>query len=142
MAHQAQGSSLPILHEISTIWSSAFAKTVTHPFRETVSGDSDPSLTWMLVHFMIERWREALLWSWVVGKHGGLDDSWTQTMADAAWKDLGGRPGDAKVDVRSRFRETMNPKRVAENLNNSGHGQADITKYEWCKLSPEPCVRV
>lgn len=91
----------------------------------------------MLVHFVIERWREGLLWSWVIGKHGGLDDSWTQTIADGAWKELGGQLGHAKIDVRARLRETMNPDRVEENLRTSGHDQVDSAKYQFCQFKTE-----
>ena len=135
--HQAEAASLSLLHEIDTIWADQWARTASHPFRETQGGDSDPSIMFMLVHFTIERWREALLWSWVVGKHGALDDSWTQESTDAAWADLGGRPGEFVADVRARPRETLNPARVEENLRRSGLTQPDYTRYEFCKYSFE-----
>ena len=134
ITHQAQGASLPILHEMSTIWETDLASAVEHPFRETVAGPSDPSLMFMLVHFVIERWREALLWSWVVGKHGGLDDSWTGEIAEGAWKELGGTVGEGEVAVKARLRKTMDPERVAGSLKKSGHRNSDVTKYEWCKF--------
>ena len=138
--HQAEAASLSLLHEIDTIWANQWAKTASHPFRETQSGDSDPSIMFMLVHFTIERWREALLWSWVIGKHGGLDDSWTREIMDAAWEDLGGLPGEFVVNVRARSRETLNPARVEDNLRKSGMDQPDHTRYEFCKCSFKVCI--
>ena len=88
----------------------------------------------MFTHFVIERWREALLWSWVVGKHGGLDDSWTKAIQERAWSELGGRPRDKVTKVRAKLRETMSPARVEENLRESGHVEVDNTKYEFCEF--------
>ena len=132
MTHEAKAASLALLHEMSTIWSTQFAKTATHPFRETKAGESDPSMMFMLVHFVAERWREALLWSWVVAKHGAVDDAWTQGIADKAWAELGGEVRQAKVDVRAKTRDSLNLDRVSTNLRASGHKQVDTTRYEFC----------
>ena len=133
ISHQAKVASLPILHEISTIWYNQLSQTSSHPFRETQSGESDPSMMFMFNHFIIERWREGLLWSWVVGKHGGSDDGWTLATMERAWRELGGVVGDEHIDVRAGPRDTMNPSRVEDYLKKGGHEHPDSTKYIFCK---------
>lgn len=84
----------------------------------------------LMVHFVVERWREALLWSWVVAKHGGLDDSWSEAATDAAWNDLGGETDRShNLVVKSEFRASVNSGRVTANLRASGLKQSDQTNY-------------
>ena len=119
------------------------AAAATHPFRETKSLDADPSMMFMLVHFVVERWREALLWSWVVGKHGGTEDTWTMDIMSSAWAELGGdvfQMNNARLKVKAGRRGTVDPDRVSANLKASGHHEDDGTTYLFCKsiLVPFP----
>jgi hypothetical protein len=41
-------------------------------------------------HFVVERWREGLLWSWTVARLGGRNDEWDAVTSDRAWSELGG----------------------------------------------------
>jgi len=139
VSHEAKASSLSLLHEISQVWSSQIATVATHPFRETKSGESDISMMFMMVHFVVERWREALLWTWVVGKHGGLDDSWGEEEIGRAWADLGGAPDRAyKLTVKAGRRDTMNTERVSTNLRASGLKQVDQTRYMYSSQDGYP----
>ena len=131
ITHEAKAASVPLLHEMSVMWATQFARTATHPFRETAAGESDPSMLFQLVHFTIERWREALLWAWAVGRHGAVDDGWSREAMDGAWVQLGGVVGEARVGVRARLRESLDLAKVDANLRASGHREADSTKYEF-----------
>ncbi len=131
--HEAKSASLPLLQEISQMWSSQIANTALHPFRETKAGDGDISMMFMMVHFVVERWREALLWSWTVAKHGGLDDRWGTPQADAAWRELGGTAGSPELLVRTSRRDTLQPERVNATLKASGHVENDPTSYIFCR---------
>ena len=83
----------------------------------------------MMVHFVVERWREALLWSWAIARHGGVDDSWGKTEMDAAWTQLGGADELEKLEAQAGHRNSLDAKRVEENLRLSGLRQTDSTNY-------------
>lgn len=135
VVHEAKSASLAILHEMSTIWSAQVADAATHPFRETLHGESDFSTMFMMVHFVVERWRESLLWSWTVAKHGGIDDSWDEGTANAAWEDLGGTVGSPmQLLVKGAHRESLDAKRVDGNLKASGYKGADPTTYAFSEF--------
>lgn len=134
--HEAKASSMSLIRELSAMWAPHMARAATHPFRETVSGAGDVSLLFLMVHFVVERWREALLWSWTVAKHGGLDDEWTAEIMREAWLELGGGEGEPAVLVRAGLRETLEDDRVHAYLKESGHRQVDKTFYISCELLP------
>ncbi|EKM49625.1 uncharacterized protein PHACADRAFT_214165 [Phanerochaete carnosa HHB-10118-sp] len=143
VTHEAKSASLPLLHEMSQIWEAQFAATATHPFRETriALGNADPSVMYMLVHFTIERWREALLWSWAVAKHGTTTDRWSPEAMAAAWTELGGAPGEyGRLGVYAGRRGTVDPDRVSASLRASGHKQADGTVYDFSSLDGYPYI--
>lgn len=134
VTHEAKAASRALLHELGTVWAAPFGATAAHPFRETKGGESDPSALFMLVHFVVERWREGLLWAWAVAKHGAPDDAWAPAAAGAAWRELGGEEGVETLSVRAARRATLDPERVEAQLRGSGHRQADSTTYEFCEL--------
>lgn len=139
VTHEAKGASLALLHEMAQMWYTQFAATATHPFRETKLGNADPSIMFMLVHFTVERWREALLWSWAVARHGAVNDAWTPETTARAWAELGGAPGEYGVlGVHAGRRATVEPDRVSGNLRASGHKQVDGTVYEFSALDGYP----
>lgn len=94
-------------------------------------------MLFMMVHFVVERWREALLWTWVVGKHGKLDDSWGEAETVRAWDDLKLGSTDeemgGKLFVRGGNRSTLEKGRVEDYLKRAGYDTKDPTKYEFCK---------
>lgn len=71
-------------------------------------------MTFLATHYTIERWREALLWSWIVGRIGGDEDEWGEKERARAVEELGDgggtrRPGEdgtgtQKGDMLSVFR--------------------------------------
>lgn len=83
-------------------------------------------------HFVVERSREAMLWSWVVGRLGGLDDGWTQEDSERAWSELGGTMDIDSLDMRTAWRETLEKGRVDATLKRSGHTKPGVTTYSFC----------
>lgn len=122
---------------MSVIWPDAFARTATHLFRETQNGDGDVNTMFMLTHFIVERAREALLWSWVVGRIGGVDDSWGEQEAAQAWRELGGVSNETSILVQSGVRQTLEKGRIEKVLRDSGHKGQSRTSYIFCA-----CMRV
>lgn len=140
--HEAKFASLSLIKEVASMWAPHMTRVASHPFRETVAGTADVSLFFLLYHFVVERWREALLWSWTVAKHGGLDDEWSEEIMREAWLELGGTDSERNVTCKAGWRDTMNDDRIHEFLRKSGHPQVDQTVYVACKsfhaLPPSP----
>lgn len=115
------------------MWPDALALAASHPFRETDSGAGDISILFLQAHFIVERWREALLWSWAVAKHGSFGDEWDEETAVHAWRELGGEPGEKELEIRAGYRETLEDHRWKAYLHASGHIKSDKTQYRFCE---------
>ncbi len=91
----------------------------------------------MFTHYLVERSREALLWTWVVGRVGGTGDSWGEREEATAWMEIGGtRDGDGSKEVRveSGLRDTLRADRVGDHLKGEGLvGSHFKTEYHFCK---------
>ncbi|KAJ7438083.1 hypothetical protein B0H11DRAFT_2105600 [Mycena galericulata] len=92
MQHNARSLSLPIMHEASLAFGSYFAATPLSQFRGShkVANEFEVNTIFISTHFMIERHREALLWSWVVAKWGGASGFLGRDEKEAMWRELGG----------------------------------------------------
>ncbi|KAI1789382.1 hypothetical protein LXA43DRAFT_893004 [Ganoderma leucocontextum] len=136
--HEAKSISFAILQEIALLWPEAIAKTGTHAFRETEDGDGDFYQTFTFAHYLVERSREALLWTWVVGRVGGTDDSWGESEAARAWMEVGGAldgDGSNEVQVESGLRDTLRVDRVRDHLKDGGLvGDHFNTEYHFSSL--------
>ncbi|KAG8731846.1 hypothetical protein FRC11_001963, partial [Ceratobasidium sp. 423] len=115
VVHEAKAFKRSLISEISLIWSAGVAETSIHPFR------TDPLLRdvhtgFMAAHFVVERWREGLLWSWIVARLGGNDDEWDAMTSMQAWRELGGDHTtlDTTLLVESPSRDSLSNERLAE----------------------------
>lgn len=138
VAHEAKTASRALLHEMEMMWPGSFARTATHRFRETMAGDGDVNSMFMHSHFVVERAREALLWAWIVGRIGGLDDTWGEREGRQAWTELGGTWGENSLLVQSGHRETLVKKRVEQALKASGLKPQSLTSYAFSSLDGFP----
>jgi hypothetical protein len=110
--HNARALSLPLLHEAALAFGVAFAATPLSRFRgeHFAPREWEVNTIFLATHFVIERHREALLWSWVVGKWGsqarmpGMLDEKTKV---AMWAELGGRDGKGEINLGMATRKTM-----------------------------------
>ncbi|KAK0496003.1 hypothetical protein EDD18DRAFT_1390447 [Armillaria luteobubalina] len=167
IVHAQKLINTPIMHEMSTgMWSKEFSATARRPFRgmngrptetepapKRVSDGDDVHPGFMFSNFLIDRGREALLWSWAVGRIGGKgtpskdqeipywpdnDDRWDPELhGTRAWKELGGIIGKAKIVVRVPRRETLDHDRV-ESLTNKRNptmqSQYSFSSQDGCPL--------
>jgi len=131
VAHTAKALSLSLLKEFTTIWHKEVSITASHPFRGMTAGNPDLYTLFLYTHSIVERWREALLWSWAVGKHGGLEDEWTEDIKARAWQDLGGKPGESALEVFMKPRLSANPRVVDWTLREAGYIPSGKTTYEF-----------
>ncbi|KAH9933272.1 hypothetical protein B0H21DRAFT_780951 [Amylocystis lapponica] len=138
VVHEAKTGSRALLHEMALTWPHAFADTATHAFRETQAGQGDVNTMFMLAHFVVERAREALLWSWVVGRVGGTDDVWGVEEAARAWAEVGGVWGEEGVFVQSEWRDTLQADRIERGWRESGLGEPSRTSYVFSSLDGYP----
>ena len=140
--HEAKAVSFALLQELALVWPEEIAETATHAFRETEAGKGDFYQMFILAHYTIERAREALLWSWVVGRIGKLDDTWGPEEAERAWRELGGSESEEnrdEVHVHANPRETLVKERVLKNLQEAGYDTREIhTEYEFCQSCSPP----
>ncbi|EPS98615.1 hypothetical protein FOMPIDRAFT_59328 [Fomitopsis schrenkii] len=137
--HEAKIVSAPILAELETIWPAAFERSASHLFRETAGPGTPPDINTLLLHahFIIERAREALLWSWAVGKVGGVDDRWGADEARRAWMEVSaaGLSAMGEVLVKAGHRYTLEKERVENTLKESGlEGGLGATSYVFSSL--------
>jgi 3-O-alpha-D-mannopyranosyl-alpha-D-mannopyranose xylosylphosphotransferase len=98
-----------LVDEASILFSHKLADASTRGFRESKRGRADVEMTWLVSHFGIERWREALLWSFIVARVGGVDGVWSETSRTELNRVLGLNKGanTAEVVVEKSTRETL-----------------------------------
>ncbi|KZS99795.1 uncharacterized protein LAESUDRAFT_732875, partial [Laetiporus sulphureus 93-53] len=125
VAHEAKVASRALLHEMAT-WPQSFAASAAHPFRETADGDGDVNAFFMHAHFIVERAREALLWSWVVGRVGALNGTWGEAEARRAWEEIGGAWGESDLLVETSHRDTLTRERVERVLLQISAAELDL----------------
>jgi 3-O-alpha-D-mannopyranosyl-alpha-D-mannopyranose xylosylphosphotransferase len=86
--HLPKTLSMPIVHEAMHMYPNDIALAATRSFRELSIGSGDIELGFMATHLRIERWREALLWTWAVGKMGSLSTEDAGRWGDSAREEL------------------------------------------------------
>lgn len=87
---------------------------------------------------VVERWREILLWSWVVGRLGGPHNQWDAAIRSRAWSELGSTGAEpepehpsrneAQITVTISTRETLDQDTV-----NNVLGRTGATVYAFCE---------
>ncbi|KAI0313282.1 hypothetical protein OF83DRAFT_564266 [Amylostereum chailletii] len=128
LGHLAKTFSIPILSEMVAMWPEAFRRTVSRQLREVYRNElGDVHTAFLFGHFIVERWREALLWSWVVGKMGA-DDDWFDV--EDAWAALGGLDDEEMMDVPSlRDRQSLRANQVKDTFDKAGYARPGDTTY-------------
>ncbi|CCM05604.1 uncharacterized protein FIBRA_07832 [Fibroporia radiculosa] len=127
VVHEAKTVSSALLAEVEQMWPDAFSRAASHAFRETAGPGSpgDINTLFLHTHFVVERAREALLWTWAVARVGGLNDEWREAEARRAWEELGGTWEVAEgkkreLNVQAGRRETLETERINATLIQSG----------------------
>jgi hypothetical protein len=129
MNHVTKTLSPTILQEINHVWADEFAETATHRFR----GRRDIYTTFIHTHYLVERWRELLLWTWVIAKIGRDDNTWGDDERERAWEDLGGVEGFDTALVTLRMRSTLEKERIRTHFEQSHEPVPLATKLIYCE---------
>ncbi|KZV61927.1 hypothetical protein PENSPDRAFT_271833 [Peniophora sp. CONT] len=134
-AHMAKAMSVSLLQEAYACFPEAFTRTALRPMRDVHRTDpGDLHTAFLLPQFTIERHREALLWSWAVGRMGGDDDGWDN---DDAWTALGGER-DEDIHVGGLHRITLNENVVSRSLRRAGYERPGATEYVFSSADGYP----
>lgn len=120
--------------EASSIWSKEFLETSEHRFR----GGRDVYTAFLLTHLVVERSREIMLWSWIVGTIGADDDTWGTEETEKAWKILGGDESSEEVHVTLLQRTTLSPERLESLFQEAGEEPPKETEYLLCECCISP----
>lgn len=119
------------MREMALTFPSTLSQTGQNRFRATPAyAIRDAHPLFMLGHFVVERSREAMLWTWIVARIGGPADEWTQTETDKAWAELGGEPFGSQLVVVSKYRKSLDPKYMDDVLRPLTRGK---TTYDFCQ---------
>jgi len=136
--HVAKVGALPLMQEMVRVWSDEFATTARHKFR---GERGDAYMMTGFVHFVVERHREAMLWTYVVGRIGGDRDEWGTEQRRRVWTELGGGSGTVggsvlggrTLTVQVIKRQTLAEERVKAALDATGDALGG-TRYQFCEL--------
>ncbi|KAJ7433683.1 hypothetical protein B0H11DRAFT_2121024 [Mycena galericulata] len=90
--HNARAFSFPLLHEASLAFGQYFSATPLSHFRGAIDTppDLEVNMMFLATHFVVERHREALLWSWIVAKWGSTNGMLDPADKNRMWAELGG----------------------------------------------------
>ena len=135
LAHIPKVMSRAHFAEASSIWSEEFFDTAGHRFR----GERDVYSAFLLAHLVVERAREIMLWSWIVGTIGADDDTWSAEENKKAWKILGGDENTDEVHVALLQRSTLSPERLESLFQEAGEEPPKETEYLFCESAVFLC---
>jgi len=134
VAHIPKVISRALFAEVSSIWSKEFLDTSGHRFR----GERDVYSVFLFTHLVVERAREIMLWSWIVGTIGADDDTWGAEEGEKAWKILRGDESTEEIHVTLPQRATLSPERLESLFLEAGEEPPKETEYLLCACYVSP----
>ncbi|TKY86618.1 hypothetical protein EX895_004257 [Sporisorium graminicola] len=110
ITHHPRSLSLPLLKEAAQTFPDAFANTTLARFRAQEEVPDSIQAFFLASWYIVERHREALLWTWAVAKWGGEAGWISSEVSRAMWEELaqanGAADGANKIDVRRPVRRS------------------------------------
>jgi hypothetical protein len=125
LGHFARGASLALLHEAALAFPRAWHAAARARFRGLDAADPEPHTLWLATQFVVERHREALLWSWAVAKWGGRGGVVSADNKARMWAELGGKEGSDRLTVGLPVRRSKEEMRRALRLAAVGPPEPD-----------------
>lgn len=131
-----------MLQEASIMFASSLNDAARRPFRESTRGVGDISMAFLATHLRIERWREALLWTWAVAKVGSDEGIW----GDGARRQVAGllqlddvfERQDVNVKIRRAGRETLSD--LSSNFAKAKWDPPKATTFLFCECRAVGCL--
>ena len=132
--HMPKALTVSLVHEASVMFEESLTAAATRGFRRSSRGLADIEMHWLVSYLRIERWREALLWSWAVARLGGLNGVWDGN----ARREIGNMlnllsPPTDLVIVKRNERKTLHDIERISQL--GGWDKPKKTKYIFCMSS-------
>lgn len=117
-----------MLSEIKQIWASDIDETRQQKFPKVLGHEGSFNTQFAMSHFIIERWREGLLFSWIVGKIGGDHDEWDLAIALKELKAVEPETtSDTELVISGYDRDTMVNDRIGEVFKSQGYDKGQTT---------------
>jgi len=112
--HIPKALSIPLLDEAQIIWSEEMSLSAIRGFRISKRGEGDIATVPLVQWLRMERWREAFLWTWIVGKMGGVEGVWEEEAKEELKRVLGvfGSSDSVTVHRKQRWTKDEAPKLV------------------------------
>ncbi|KAF9019371.1 hypothetical protein BDZ89DRAFT_1043931 [Hymenopellis radicata] len=118
--HNARSFSLPLMHEASMAYADFFSWTPLSRFRGShgTPPEIEVNTVFLSTHFVIERHREALLWSWIVAKWGGENGILDTEKKAAMWREVGGSDEAEEIPILLQSSSTSDA--IERNMRSAG----------------------
>jgi 3-O-alpha-D-mannopyranosyl-alpha-D-mannopyranose xylosylphosphotransferase len=81
----------------------ALTAAAQRQFRELSIGEGSVQMQWLISSMRVERWREALLWTWIVAKVGSAPQWQHEETGERLGGDVGTWGDEARQEVRDLF---------------------------------------
>lgn len=98
ITHHPRSLSLPLLKEAAQTFPDSFSETTLARFRAQKEVPDSIQAIFLASWYIVERHREALLWTWVVAKWGSAAGVISSKTKRAMWAELGGATGGETGD--------------------------------------------
>lgn len=135
-AHAPKVITRGLHQEASLMFKEALTLSTTRRFRELRIGNGDVQIQWLLTQLRVDRWREALLWTYIVANLGGRgvwDDSSRQAIIDLFG--LGAEAAEiSEVEVHRGERRTLEKARMEMNFDQAGWEKPKRTTFDFTSL--------
>lgn len=115
ITHHPRSLSLPLLLEAAQTFPDAFNETPRARFRAQKGVPNSIQSIFIASWYLVERHREALLWSWIVAKWGNASGSISSEKKRLMWLELQGSLTKKKLNVNKPFREPLDHRLAFKN---------------------------
>lgn len=136
-AHAPKVITRGLHQEASLMFKEALTLSSTRRFRELRIGNGDVQIQWLLTQLRVDRWREALLWTYIVVNLGSREGLWDDASRQAII-DLFGLGVDAaqvaEVEVHRAERKTLDIFRMARIFQQAGWERPKRTTFDFTSL--------
>ncbi|KAH7091869.1 hypothetical protein BKA62DRAFT_77180 [Auriculariales sp. MPI-PUGE-AT-0066] len=135
-SHESKVVSTPLFRELAATYSDALLDSSRARVRSQ-KGSKVTNVHMMALYswFVVERHREAVLWSWAVARMTQIKQKGEEDWVEAAWRELGGVRGTKSLLVHAKTRATLTVKHAKARL--EGEERQGMHAYDNYKFSSD-----
>lgn len=138
LTHMPKAMTQSIAQESEVMWAKVFTEAATRCFRQSKRGRADVEMAWLWTWLQIERWREALLWTWAVARLGGEDGMIGEREKDEIRSALGLTKGEEYDNKEILVKVTRDKRKTFEDVllyaDEAGWETPEATRYMFSSL--------